>query len=85
MSGLNSHTIRRRWKAGENVQFPAASWRRSARPRAFVLTKTTNLSIRASDRITGKVEPLVAGEKDVPDAIMKLNALYPGCDILMDF
>lgn len=82
---LPNHTIRRRWKAGENVQFPAASYRRAAPRRKFVLTKTTNGSIRAADSFSGTVEPLVAGEKDIPDAIMKLQALYPDCEILMNF
>jgi hypothetical protein len=85
MAGLNSLTIRARWKAGQNVQFPAASYGRSKPRRVFILTKTTNHSIRASDKLSGKVEPLVAGEADLPIALMKLKALYPGCDVLMDF
>lgn len=85
MSGLHSLAVRAKWRAGQNIQLPAASYSRHKPRRVFILTKTTNHSIRAADKHSGKVEPLVAGEQELSDALAKLKALYPGCDVLMDF
>jgi len=82
IGGLPAHMVKAKWKAGQNVQIPAASYSRYAPCRDFVLVLTNNLNVRAVDRFSDKVEPLVAGEKDLDSAVIKLRALYPDCHIL---